>query len=144
MKEIDIYSYQCGVMDCFAEMVKAGVKKIALAHPWKTIEERETYLPFVKQICQQYQISYYLDDDPLITDLFPMSMNKDTFNIIFYRNKEDILKYQEYKKIKNEAIKNNQYASKRYELAKAYGSLLGYSQETIDEYIKNNHEKEEF
>ena len=73
-----------------------------------------------------------------------MSMNKDTFNIIFYRNKEDILKYQEYKKIKNEAIKNNQYASKRYELAKAYGSLLGYSQETIDEYIKNNHEKEEF
>lgn len=82
MKEIDIYSYQCGVMDCFAEMVKAGVKKIALAHPWKTIEERETYLPFVKQICQQYQIYYYLDDDPLITDLFPMSMNKDIFNII--------------------------------------------------------------
>ena len=27
MKLIDSYSYQCGVIDCFNEMVRAGLKK---------------------------------------------------------------------------------------------------------------------
>lgn len=33
MHEIDTYSYRCGVMDCFCEMVRAGVKSLALSHP---------------------------------------------------------------------------------------------------------------
>ena len=33
MREIDTYSYRCGVMDCFCEMVRAGVKNLALSHP---------------------------------------------------------------------------------------------------------------
>ena len=56
MKKIDEYSYQCGIMDCFSEMVKAGLKKIALAHPTKTKEAREVYVPFAKEICEQYHI----------------------------------------------------------------------------------------
>ena len=38
-REIDVYSYQCGVMDAFCEMVHAGVKRIALSHPFPTREE---------------------------------------------------------------------------------------------------------
>ena len=33
MRNIDSYSYQCGVIDCFNEMVYAGVKSLALSHP---------------------------------------------------------------------------------------------------------------
>ena len=36
MKPIDVYSYRCGVIDCFNEMVRAGLKKIALSHPTDT------------------------------------------------------------------------------------------------------------
>ena len=95
MKQIDEYSYQCGVMDCFSEMVKAELKRIALSHPSSTKEIRDQYIPFAENICDKYQIHFYLDDDPLITDLFAMSMNLNTYNIIFYRNDEDIKKYQE-------------------------------------------------
>ena len=33
MQNIDPYSYQCGVIDCFNEMVRSGVKALALSHP---------------------------------------------------------------------------------------------------------------
>ena len=46
MRQIDDYSYQCGVMDCFNEMVKAGLKRIALAHPSRTKGQRDAYIPF--------------------------------------------------------------------------------------------------
>lgn len=139
---IDEYSYRCGVMDCFCEMVKAGVKKIALAHPFKTKQDRDSYLGFVEKITNQYHIRYFLDDDPLITDLFAMSMNLNTYNIIFYRNDEDIKKYQELKEEKRQALKNNKYEQVRNSLAYQFGYLLGYSDKTIAEYIKQNNEKE--
>lgn len=139
---MDEYSYRCGVMDCFCEMVKAGVKKIALAHPFKTKQDRDSYLGFVEKITNQYHIRYFLDDDPLITDLFAMSMNLNTYNIIFYRNDEDIKKYQELKEEKRQALKNNKYEQVRNTLAYQFGYLLGYSDKTIAEYIKQNNEKE--
>lgn len=142
MKKIDEYSYQCGIMDCFSEMVKAGLKKIALAHPTKTKEEREVYVPFAKEICEQYHISYYLDDEPLVSDLFPSHMNLNTYNIIFYKNDEDIKEYELLKKLKKEAITNNSYETIRYEIAYRFGKLLSYSDDTINTYIKDNNEKE--
>ena len=39
--ELDRFSYRCGVIDCFNEMVRAGLKPMALAHPCPTREERE-------------------------------------------------------------------------------------------------------
>ena len=142
MQKIDNYSYQCGIMDCFSEMVKAELKKMALAHPTKTKEEREVYLPFAKHICEQYDIKYYLDDDPLVSDLFPAHMNKDTYNIIFYKYDKDIQEYILLKQLKKEAITNNSYEAIRYEIAYRFGKLLSYSDTTINTYISNNDEKE--
>lgn len=136
MKKIDPYSYQCGVMDCFNEMVKAGLKKMALAHPCKSQEEREPYVAYAKVLCKKYNTQYYLDDDPLVTDLFPVHMNKNTYNIIFYRD-EDVIK--EYIFLK--ALKKNHYD--RRELAYRFGHLLSYSDETIQHYIDTNQEKED-
>ena len=130
--------YQKGVMDTFGEMVKAGIKRIALAHPFDNKEERDSYIPFVRKMCNQYGISYYLDDDPLITDLFEKHLNYGTYNIIFYKNEEDIREYNELKKYKH----TRDYNEIRYEVAYRFGKLLSYSDETINNYIKNNHEKE--
>ena len=53
---IDNYSYQCGVMDCFCEMVASGLKKLAMSHPCDTKAERDSYLPQVKKLCEKYDI----------------------------------------------------------------------------------------
>lgn len=142
MKQIEEYSYQCGVIDCFSEMVKAGLKRIALSHPSSTKEIRDQYIPFAENICDKYQIHYYLDDDPLITDLFPASMNQNTYNIIFYKDENDIEEYRTLKKLKVKVIENKEYEKYRYEIAYRFGKLLSYSDETIQNYIQNNDEKE--
>ena len=49
---IDHYSYECGVMDCFCEMVASGLKKLAMSHPCDTKAERDSYLPQVKRLCE--------------------------------------------------------------------------------------------
>lgn len=143
MKTIDKYSYQCGVMDCFNEMIKAGVKTMALAHPFSTREERDSYIAFVEEITKKYHTFYYLDDDPLITDLFPYHLNRGTYNIIFYKDATYIEKYQQLKEEKREAIINHQYAQKRRNIAYQFGYLLHYSDEIIQKYLIENQEKED-
>ena len=142
MRPIDDYSYQCGVMDCFNEMVKAGLKRIALAHPSRTKGQRDAYIPFAEMITKKYQTHYYLDDDPLITDLFPYSLNKGTYNIIFYKEKQDIEAYITLKAQKAAALKEGRYADCRNHIAASFGKLLSYSDETIQTYIEHNTEKE--
>ena len=67
--------YRCGVIDAFNEVVKAGVKDLALSHP-STQEEIEEVIPFAKQICEKYGTHYEVEPNLLITDLFPYSANK--------------------------------------------------------------------
>ena len=85
MRNIDSYSYQCGVIDCFNEMVYAGVKSLALSHPMDSAEERDALLPYARELCQRYGNQLYIEDEPLLSDLFPLSLNRGKHNILFYR-----------------------------------------------------------
>ena len=85
---IDNYSYQCGVMDCFCEMVASGLKKLAMSHPCDTKAERDSYLPQVKKLCEKYGILYHPQDEALITDLFPAEANQDKYNYLFFRTQD--------------------------------------------------------
>ena len=142
MRQIDDFSYRLGIMDCFNEMVKAGLKPMALAHPYKDKKERDEVLPYVIPIVEKYGNMYYLDDDPLLTDLFPLSQNKDTFNIIFYREDKTIETYIDLKVTKAKAIEEGVYEEKRKAIAYDFGHLLGYRDKDIARYIANNDEKE--
>ena len=64
MRNIDSYSYQCGVIDCFNEMVYAGVKSLALSHPMDSAEERDALLPYARELCQRYGNQLYIEDEP--------------------------------------------------------------------------------
>lgn len=142
MKKLDGYSYQCGVIDAFNEVVRAGVKRIALSHPVDTKEEAMELIPFSQQICQQYGNHFYLEESPLLTDLFPISLNKGKYNIIYYRQ-EDIRQYLALKKRKQQLLEQQAYQGEaRRQIAVDYGKLLSYSQEAIERYLAQNEEKE--
>ena len=143
MKKLDEYSYQCGVIDAFNEVVRAGVKRIALSHPVDTKEEAMELIPFSQQICQQYGNHFYLEESPLLTDLFPISLNKGKYNIIYYRQEEDIQQYLALKKRKQQLLEQQAYQGEaRRQIAEDYGKLLSYSQEAIERYLAQNKEKE--
>ena len=93
MRSIDHFSYELGAADCFCEMVRAGVKGLALAHPCPTREERDEYLPYFQELCQKYGVKLYVEDVPLLTDLFPLSMNQGKYNALFYQEDSAIQEY---------------------------------------------------
>ena len=102
---LDSFSYQCGVIDAFNEVVKAGVKRIALSHPTDTLAECQALIPFSEQICRQYGNHFYVEEEPLLTDLFPVSINRGKFNILYYRDERDIQLYLSLKEEKKRLLK---------------------------------------
>ncbi len=93
----DKFSYHLGAADCFCEMVHAGVKRIALSHPCDSREERDSFLPEFDKLCEKYGVHYYVEDEAFLTDLFPMSLNRGKFNVIFYQDEAALREYLDLK-----------------------------------------------
>lgn len=136
-REIDVYSYQLGVIDCFNEMVNAGVKRIAMSHPCQTTEERDEYQDACREICAGYGTKMYPENDSFVTDLFPEEMNRGASHYIFYKNDEDLAAYLSLKKRKEELIKEGGYTGEaRYRIAWEFGKLLSYTDEAVERLIR--------
>lgn len=137
--EIDPYSYQLGVMDCFNEMVNAGVKRIAMSHPCRSIKERDRYRPACLEICAKYGTKMYAEDDSFVTDLFPEEMNRGASHYIFYKKDEDLESYLSLKKRKEELANEGAYTGEaRYRIAWEFGKLLSYTDEAVERLIRES------
>ena len=143
MQTIDPYSYQCGVMDCFCEMVRAGVKSLALSHPMDTAEERDALLPYARELCQRYGNQLYIEDEPLLTDLFPASLNRGKHNILFYRAGHVLEEYLRLKERKAALVAGGAYfGGNRSQVAWDFGRLLSYPAEAIRQLVDENNDRE--
>lgn len=141
--ELDWFSYRCGVIDCFNEMVRAGLKPMALAHPCSTPAERDQYLPFCGEICRQYGTTFFPENEMLLTDLFPLSANRGTYNIIFYRDEAVRRAYEALKAEKAALQAAGQYRGEpRRRLACRLGALLGYPEADCLRMIAANADRE--
>ena len=141
--ELDHFSYRCGVIDCFNEMVRAGLKPMALAHPCPTPAERDRYLPFCGEICRRYGTKFFPEDALLLTDLFPLSANRGTYNIIFYRDEAVRRAYEALKAEKAALQAAGQYRGEpRRRLACRLGALLGYPEADCLRMIAANADRE--
>lgn len=139
---IDKFSYHLGAADCFCEMVRAGVKRIALSHPCDSREERDSFLPEFDKLCEKYGVHYYVEDAALLTDLFPLSLNQGKYNVIFYQDELVLNEYLGLKAEKEKAISNGTYAECREDIARRYGKLLSYTDEGIQRLLDPNSDKE--
>ncbi|MGI6255519.1 MAG: hypothetical protein ACOYJZ_07770 [Acutalibacter sp.] len=143
MRNIDHFSYELGAADCFCEMVRAGVKKLALAHPCDTKEARDEYLPYFEELCKKYGVKLYVEDEPFLTDLFPISMNQNKYNAIFYQEDSTLDTYLALKADKQAAREAGTYTPEiRRDIAWQYGKLLSYTDEGIQRLMDQNQEKE--
>lgn len=140
--EIDRFSYHLGAADCFCEMVRAGVKKIALSHPCDTKEERDSFLPEFDKLCEKYGVQYYIENESFLTDLFPLSLNQGKFNVIFYQDEAALKEYLDLKAEKEKAIAAGKYSNCREDIARRYGKLLSYTNEGIQRLLAANSDKE--
>jgi|GEM_PF-303587 len=130
-------------MGCFNEMISCGVKDLALGVPVYDKQRRDIHLDYAKEICENAKTQYYIEDEAFITDLFPLSMNKRKYNLVFYKDEIYLQKYLMLKAKKDELVISNNYDQKnRTEIAYEFGKLLSYKDDDIFRMIKENDEKE--
>lgn len=140
---LDPFSYQCGVIDCFNEIVAAGVKSLAMSHPMPSAAERDRYLSFSREICAQYGTCFFPEDEPLLTDLFPLSLNRGKYNILYYADPAVLERYRALKARKQELVARGEYQGEaRFAIAQGFGELLSYTPEAIRRMVEKNPEKE--
>ena len=144
MQNIDAFSNQCGVIDCIHEMVDAGLKTLALSRPMDSAQERDELIPFARESCQRYGNQLYIEDEPLLTDLFPVSMNLGKHNMLFYRADHILDQYLRLKRWKESLVREKVYfGGNRTQIAWDFGRLLSYPDEAIRRLIADNQEKEQ-
>lgn len=146
-KLVDKYSFALGVCAAFCEVVKAGVKRIALSHPFTEAELHsflgENFPEKCRETAAEYNCKAYYLKEALITDLFPVSMNLGKRNIVFYRDDRDIAELESIIRDKEALVSRGEYQEEaRYRIAYRWGKLLSYSDAAIERYIFENKEKE--
>ena len=144
MQSIDSYSYQCGFIDCVNEMIHAGVKPLALSRPMDSAAERDALVPFAQESCQRWGNQMYIEDEPLLTDLFPLSLSRDKHNILFYRAGHVLEEYLRLKDRKAALVAEGAYfGGNRTQVAWDLGRLLSYPAEAIRSLIAGNTDREQ-
>lgn len=133
--EIDMRSYQLGIIAAFSEVVGAGVKKLALSSPMDPSEMAEL-VEEAKSIATDYNVQIYLEEDFLVTDLFPESITRGKHVLLIYREpiKAD---YMAIKAHKNALIQQGVYDGEaRLDIARKMGRLLSYTEEHIEQLLQ--------
>lgn len=144
MQNLDAFSYQCGVIDCFNEMVHAGLKTLALSRPMDSAQERDALIPFARESCARYGTKLYIEDEPLLTDLFPISMNLGKHNMLLYQADHILDQYLRLKRWKESLVREKVYfGGNRTQIAWDLGRLLSYPEDAIRRLIADNQEKEQ-
>lgn len=140
---IDDFAYQLGIMDAFCEMVHAGVKPLALSHPFDSFETLKRFQPYAQQLAVQYGIGCFAESSSFVTDLFPKALNEGKCNLVFYHDLSVYRQYWALKKRKDDLVENHRYEGNlRKQLACDYGALLGYDMSACEAKITLNHDKE--
>ena len=139
--KIDRFSFQLGMINCFAEMVACGVKKLALSPPllpgdYKAIEAAS------KDIVGGFNIKSYLEKSLLITDLQAEDFTKGKWSILYYEKEEVLEKYFELKRVKEELVQDGHYdKDAKIEVTRDFLRLLSYPEEKVEEILSRPNPK---
>ena len=128
---IDQRSYNLGGIGAFAEVVGAGVKKLALSAPMSPAE-MDGLIEEAERIVQRNHALSYRETDFLTTDLFPAEVTDGKHVLlIFTGSVKD--EYMALKAEKKALVDQNRYDGEaRKEIARKMGRLLSYSDEKIE------------
>lgn len=131
-REIDDFSRVVGIMTAFAEVVACGAKQLALGAPVSDRALRDEHMVYAKEIAEKHGIYCCNEDEGFLTDLFPATMNRNKYNILFYKDEESREKYYELKNRKAALVKEGKYEGEaRFQIAYDFGILLSYSDADI-------------
>ena len=131
---IDQRSYRLGSIGAFAEMVDAGVKKLALSAAVEP-QEMDALVEEARRIASEHSVEIYRETDFLVTDLFSPDLTEGKHVLLIYRRNTQ-REYMDLKEEKGRLESLGQYEGEaRREIALRFGALLSYSTEKIENLL---------
>ncbi|MDE0286044.1 MAG: hypothetical protein OXI88_11570 [Gammaproteobacteria bacterium] len=136
-REIDQRSFTLGGLSTFAEMVRVGVKTLALSAA-VTPEEMDDLVEDTERIAREEGVMLYRETDLIVTDLFPADVAAGKHVLLIYQG-VTLDDYLALKQKKSELVASGSYAGEaRRGIARQFGELLSYPDTVIEELIDKN------
>ncbi|MCB2167905.1 MAG: hypothetical protein KQI78_09595 [Deltaproteobacteria bacterium] len=138
-KGIDPFSFQLGMINCFAEMVACGVKQLAISPPLSTAEY-EALAPYSDQIVKGFGIASYLEKSLMVTLLQSPEFTQNKCSILYYKTETTLAAYLELKERQTRLIASDGYdADAQKALSVAFMNLLSYPSDVIESKLSGVH-----
>ena len=135
--QIDQHSFRLGGLSTFAEMVRVGVKTLALSGAM-TPDEMNDFVGDAERIAQEEGVMLYRETDLIVTDLFPADVAEGKHVLLIYQG-TTLNEYLALKKRKSELVETASYAGEaRRDVARQFGQLLSYPDAVVEKMIDKN------
>ena len=144
MTDIDRRSFQLGMINCFAEMVAVGVKKLAISPPLAP-DEYEALREASDAIVEGSGIHSWLETSLLVTDLQSADFTAGKWSVLYYKDPRTLEAYLGLKarKATLEAAAGYDTESRK-EVSREFMRLLGYPEEVIREKLQARGESDPY
>lgn len=130
--EIDTYSFQLGMINCFVEMVACGVKRMAISPPL-TPDEYARVEAAAAKIVQEFGTMSHLEKSLLVTDLQTEEFTRGKWAVLYFRNQETLDDYFALKARKRTLEEAGRYGEQeRKDVSREFMQLLSYPDDVID------------
>jgi hypothetical protein len=134
---IDKRSYNLGIMGGFAEVVRLGVKTLALSEVMSP-QEMDDIMDDALAVAERNQVEMWRETDFLVTDLYPADVADGKHVLLIYTGDTK----DEYLSIKSDkaALKAaGEYSGDdREQIARRFGKLLSYPDDVIDRLLTSD------
>jgi hypothetical protein len=128
---VDARSYNLGILGGFAEVVRLGVKTLALSEVM-TPEEMDVILPDAEIVAKRNGVELYREPELLVTDLFPADVATGKHVLLIYTG-DTLDRYLAIKADKARLVAEDRYrGAARADIARRFGRLLSYPDTVID------------
>ena len=131
---IDDRSYQLGIIGGFAEVVRLGVKTLALSEVMSP-EEMDGMIEDIDVIAERNEVQTWRETDFLVTDLYPADVAAGKHVMLIYTG-DTLDRYLAIKADKAALQAAGNYeGAERDEIARRFGRLLSYPESVIDDLL---------
>lgn len=137
VKGFHIFSYYAGSAATMAEFVSLGCKDLALSSPY-TEEELAIMLEPTREAVREYGLPIYVERDFLVTPLYDAALTQGKTVILIARNQAVIDAYLALKAEMKQAMREGRGEQAAVDVARRFGKLLSYNDETIDRLLAEN------
>jgi len=136
--ELDKPSFQLGMINCFAEMVAVGVKRLAISPPLDP-GEYEAIRDAMDAIVEGFGILDYLETSLLVTALQSPDFTRGKWSVLYYKEPETLEAYLALKKRREALVRQGANdADAHQEISRDFMRLLSYPATVIEEKIRGS------